>query len=129
MKNIYLSGAMRGFKSANFPAFDYAADLLRKEGFKVFSPADNDRRICNWSPEYVPTDQEFIDMQKAGILTARVCFADDTKAISEWADTIAVLQNAEKSSGVAAELALAKALGLTIIYLGDEYHDKSRPII
>jgi nucleoside 2-deoxyribosyltransferase len=129
VKNIYLSGAMRGFKSANFPAFDFAADMLRKQGFEVFSPADNDRRICNWTPGYVPTDEEFLDMQKAGILTARVCFADDMKAISEWADTIAVLKNSEKSGGVAAELALAKALGLTIVYLGDSYHDERRPII
>jgi nucleoside 2-deoxyribosyltransferase len=126
MKRIYLSGPMRGLPSANFPAFDYAADKLRKEGFEVFSPADNDRRLCNWSEDYIPTDDELLDMQERGLLTARKCFECDMHAIATWADTVAVLRGHEKSSGVAAELALAKALNLTIVYLGEEYHAQTK---
>lgn len=125
MRYIYLSGPMRGIKSANFPAFDFAAAKLRAQGFSVFSPADNDRAICGWSSDYIPGDNELEVMCYNGTFTTRKCFLDDMMAITQWADTVAVLRNHEKSSGVAAEVALAKALGLNIIYLGNDYHDET----
>jgi hypothetical protein len=121
MKKIYLSGPMRGFKSCNFRAFDYAAKKLRALGYEVFSPADNDRRIVGWAMDYVPTDEEIQKASDDGLLTTRRCFADDTAYISNEADTVAVIQNWEKSSGVAAEVSLGKAIGLSILYLGEEY--------
>lgn len=117
MKNIYLSGPMRGIPSSNFKAFDYAARKLREEGFEVFSPADNDRKIMAWSQDFIPTDAEIDAAAAAGKLTARICFGDDTRYICEMADTIAILPGSEKSTGVAAELALAKTLDLNILYL------------
>ena len=116
---IYLSGPMRGVPGANFPAFDYAAIRLRVGGHEVFSPADNDREIMGWSADFVPTDAELA--AAATKLTARRCFKDDTLWICRYADAIAVLPRSDKSTGVAAEVALARALGLTIIYLGKEY--------
>ena len=59
IRRIYLSGAMRGFPRNNFPAFDHAARLLRYDGYEVFSPADNDRIICGWAPDYIPTEDDF----------------------------------------------------------------------
>lgn len=112
---------MRGIASANFPAFDYAAEKLRSEGFEVWSPADNDRRLCNWSPDHVPSDDEIADMVQRGVLSVRMCFSHDTHWLCNCADAVAVLPGATASLGVQAEVALARALGLTIIFLGGDY--------
>lgn len=37
---IYISGPMTGYPDLNFPAFNRAADALRKVGFPVINPAD-----------------------------------------------------------------------------------------
>ena len=41
-KTAYLAGPMRGYEEFNFPAFHAAADELRLDGWKVFSPAERD---------------------------------------------------------------------------------------
>jgi hypothetical protein len=108
MKNWYLAGPMRGLKDYNFPAFDFAAEKLREEGYTVFSPADNDRETDNQGASF--------DIRRA--------LRDDTSWICRHADAVALLPGWENSKGAKAEIALAEALGLTVVVLGAEYVEK-----
>jgi nucleoside 2-deoxyribosyltransferase len=103
---IYLAGPMRGVPESNFPMFDRAAERLREQGYEVFSPADHDRESDNLpGPEF----------------SIRKALAADTGWICRHADAIALLPGWENSRGAKAELALAEALGITVIILGEEY--------
>jgi hypothetical protein len=42
MKRIYLAGPMSNIPFFNFPAFDAAAYMLRRQGHFVFNPAERD---------------------------------------------------------------------------------------
>ncbi len=117
---IYLAGPMRGIPNFNFPAFDYAATLLRLDGHEVFSPAERDRSIHGNVLEDNKTGDEKEAETKTGF-SLREALAADTQYISLHATAIALLPGWENSSGAQAELALAKALGLTQIILGNEY--------
>jgi hypothetical protein len=117
---IYLAGPMRGYPSFNFPAFDFAAALLRAEGHDVFSPAERDRTIHGLALEDNASGNEQIAEKLLGF-SLREALAADTQFIALAADAIALLPGWEKSSGALAELALAKALGLTQIILGKAY--------
>jgi hypothetical protein len=110
---------MRGYPNFNFPAFDYAASKLRGQGFEVFSPAERDREAYGNSIEDNPTGDENKVTNSA--CTINDCMDADTHWICRFANAIALLPGWEKSSGANAELALAKALGLTVITLGKEY--------
>jgi len=118
--NIYLGGPMRGLPSFNFPAFDFAAHKLRDQGHHVFSPAERDREIHgNKLEDNAAGDEK--QAEKTVGFSLRAALAADTDWIANHADAIALLPGWEKSSGAQAELALAKALGLTQIILGKEY--------
>jgi Domain of unknown function (DUF4406) len=112
---LYLAGKMRGILKNNFPLFDFAAARLREKGFNVFSPAENDRKILGL-PADAPGDHPLIKT-----LLARDCFRDDMHYICVHADAVALLPDWETSKGATAEHALARALGHTIIFLGDEF--------
>lgn len=116
---IYLAGPMRGYANFNFPAFDFAAGKLRTQGFEVFSPAERDREAYGTSIENNPTGDESKVANPA--CTINDCMAADCEWICRQADAIALLPGWEKSSGANAELALSRALGLTVITLGKEY--------
>jgi hypothetical protein len=110
---------MRGYPNFNFPAFDFAAAKLRAHGFEVFSPAERDRAAYGEGIEINPTGDESKVTNPA--CTINDCMSADCEWICRHADAIALLPGWEKSSGANAELALSKALGLTIITLGKEY--------
>jgi hypothetical protein len=110
---------MRGYENFNFPAFDYAAERLRERGFVVFSPAERDREVYGADIEFNPTGDESKVSNKA--CTIEDCMKADTAWICDNAQAIALLPGWQKSSGANAELALAKALGLTVMELGKEY--------
>jgi hypothetical protein len=116
---VYLAGPMRGIPNFNFPAFDFAAAKLRAAGFTVFSPAERDREAYGASIQDNPTGDESKVTNTA--CTINDCMAADCEWICRHAHGIALLPGWEKSSGANAELALAKALGLTVITLGKEY--------
>lgn len=116
---VYLSGPMRGYANFNFPAFDHAAAKLRAQGFDVFSPAERDREEYGSEIENNPTGDESKVTNPA--CTIEDCMAADCEWICRNAKFIALLPGWEKSSGANAELALARALGLTIMNLGKEY--------
>lgn len=117
---IYLAGPMRGIANFNFPAFDYAAAVLRKDGHEVFSPAERDRTVHGTTLEDNATGDEKVAAATVGFSLDEALCAD-THYICMKADAIALLPGWEKSSGANAELALAKALGRTQIILGKEY--------
>lgn len=117
---IYLAGPMRGYPNFNFPAFDYAATLLRKEGHEVFSPAERDRSVHGMKLEDNPTGDEKLATANVGF-SLRKALAADTAYISNHATAIALLPFWEKSSGARAEHALALCLGHTVIILGNDY--------
>ncbi len=96
---------MRGITDYNFPAFMKAAEELRRMGYEVFNPAEED--LKEWK-----TMQRVIEEA-----TLRFCLKKDLMYILDHAEGIALLPGWEKSKGVAVELTLAKALGLVEIYL------------
>lgn len=103
--NFYLAGPMTGIPEYNFPAFIAAAAKLRDLGNVVFNPAEAD--LAEWG-----TIEEVL--KKANY---RDCLRKDLNYILDKADAIAILPGWESSKGCAAELALAKALKLPIMYL------------
>jgi hypothetical protein len=115
---IYLAGPMRGYPNFNFPAFDFAAEKLRAEGHEVFSPAERDREAYGPEVENNPTGDE---SKAPPGCTINDCLLADTAWICQHAQAIALLPGWEKSTGANAELALAKALGLTMTVLGKAY--------
>lgn len=116
---LYLAGPMRGYANFNFAAFDFAAAKLREQGFEVFSPAERDRAAYGENIEDNPTGDESKVTNPA--CTINDCMDADCHWICRHANAVALLPGWEKSSGANAELALAKALGLTQIILGKEY--------
>lgn len=119
-KRIYLAGPMQGVPHFNFPAFHRAAAKLRAEGYHVFNPAEADITRIGTDPSLDnPTGCVTTASERHG-LSRRECLAEDLSWIALNADAIAVLPGWENSTGVAAELALARALDLEIMELSDE---------
>lgn len=116
---------MRGYPSFNFPAFHAGAAFLRSQGFKVFSPAENDsKKIGDISHKYKTGDEHKLAAQTGW--TLRQALEDDTKYICRTADGIAMLPGWRGSKGAKAELALAKALGLIVIFLRKQTLENAR---
>lgn len=101
---IYVAGPMSGHDDFNFPAFHSASKRLREAGHEVFSPAEAD--LAEWG-----TLEEV--RKKA---TYRFCLKKDLDWICDNAEGIYLLKGWENSKGVSAELALANALGLEVMY-------------
>jgi hypothetical protein len=108
---------MRGLPEFNFPAFYAAAAELRSYGHTVFSPAerDNDKHGTDISKGNATGSEEQAATQH-GFNIREALFAD-LDYICNHADAIAVLPGWERSTGVAAELATARALGLKEFFL------------
>jgi nucleoside 2-deoxyribosyltransferase len=105
---IYLAGPMMGLPGLNFEAFDTAAYTLRRKGYEVFNPAENDRIRHNINPDKTTTEQTY---------PIRELLFEDLEYICKHADAIALLPGWHLSRGVAAELATATRLGLKVICL------------
>lgn len=112
---VYLAGPMRGIKDFNFPAFYAAEEKLKSEGYQVFNPARRDEE--RHGVGVVRSETGNIDEVIAKGFSLRMALCDDTNFICVHADGIAMLPGWEKSSGAFAEWALARALGLKVIYL------------
>lgn len=91
---IYLSGPMRGLPHENKPTFTIWARALRESGYEVYNPGEE--------PDG---------------LTRRQYFHRDTEYICLHADCIAMMPGWESSEGAFAEWALARAIGLKVLYL------------
>ena len=117
---VYVAGPMRNLPYFNFPAFFGAEKMLTTAGHSVFNPA---RRDVNKYGKKIANKKG--DVQKASQMgfSLREALAADTHYICMKADAIALLPGWAKSSGAKAEHALAKALGLTIMYLKKTKND------
>lgn len=110
---IYLAGPMRGIKDFNFHAFHEEAKRLRSGGHTVFNTAEWEEQV--YGVGFNRSERgDFKDIPQFNF---REALAKDLDWICREADTVAVLQGWEKSSGALAEMAVARALGLPIIYL------------
>ncbi len=111
MRKVYIAGPMRGYPNFNFDSFDAASTKLRHNNWTVISPAEIDRLHEGWG-QYPPKGfvLSFDFMQK--------CIRRDVAMLLEFklGDAIFLLDGWEDSSGTSVELALAKYLGLTILY-------------
>lgn len=96
----YVAGPMRGIPQSNFPAFDAAANELRRRGYEVFNPAENDRACGLNGFETNITKAQFNAM-----------FRWDLARVSE-SDLIVFLPGWEKSKGAGIERAVAHYLGI-----------------
>ena len=101
---IYLAGPMTGIEDFNFPAFLKKGQELEDAGHTVFNPAKAD--LEEWGT---------LEEVKAKA-TYRVCLKKDLLWILDHAEAIYLLKGWENSKGVAADLALSKALGLEVMY-------------
>lgn len=100
---VYISGPMRGYPNLNFPAFDEAAALGRHWGFKVISPAEEDRKRGVDPATFKDSPQSSREFARRDIDLLFDCQA------------IAVLPGWDKSRGAHAEVALARWLELPIL--------------
>lgn len=109
MKKIYIAGPMRGYAEFNFPAFFAAQNKFENGGWTVFNPARNDMEN-GFDPKGLDGASEELE-------------SVDLKAALKWdvdrifeSDAIYMLKGWEHSTGANMEHALAKALGLWIMY-------------
>lgn len=109
--HVYLAGPMSGIPHFNYPAFHRAAAELRAEGYEVFNPAEADTERYGFDISLNNTTGTISQDMR------RECLAVDLGWIARYADMIAVLPGWGRSTGVAAELALARALDLEVRYL------------
>ena len=96
---LYLAGPMRGVADLNYPAFDAAAEALRKLGHEVFNPAEHDAGCP--------------DLDDLGHYLAH-----DLPAVCR-ADCMAVLGGWEHSSGATIEAFVAVTLGHPVYTVAD----------
>lgn len=114
---LYLAGPMRGLPEFNFPAFFAAAAKLRALGHEVFNPAEMDNSKHGTDISKGNADGcEVMAAAQHGFNIREALHADLT-FICTQADGIALLPGWERSLGVAAELATARALRLVEIVL------------
>ena len=107
-KRCYIAGPMRNIKLFNFPAFDVAADMLRRDGYEPVSPADIDRR-AGFDPTTLPPDWDWSKIPDS--LNMREIMDRDIEAL-KTCQCYWLLPGWENSTGAKAEVALAKLLGL-----------------
>lgn len=100
----YLAGPMRGIENYNYPAFKQGAELLRRWGWEVFSPAENDLAM-GFDPTETEPSEEFL----------RRALALDLQYICLEADAVFLLPGWENSKGATAEFHTAMAVGIDAV--------------
>jgi len=100
---VYCCGPMRGYRDYNWPAFDRAKKHLQQLGYEVVSPADLDREdglTCDMDP----CDIDIRERLTRAVTAQLTC------------DEICLIKGWPYSLGAQAELALAKAAEMGILY-------------
>ena len=90
----YLSGPMRGLPDNNHPAFTNASETLRKAGFEVYNPAEGNGDA--------KADTASTERMRGHLEELLKC------------DAIVLLPAWGRSEGAKIEVAVAKAIGLSI---------------
>lgn len=114
--NIYLAGRMSGMPDYNFPVFAKYAQKLRDQGHFVFSPAEADLEDYG-TVEKVREADDALKHKPNALWCERLEI--DFRWILMTADAIALIPGWEESKGANAELALARAMELEVIYLDE----------
>jgi hypothetical protein len=104
MRLTYISGPMTGLPDYNRPAFNKAAEYLRKQGHVVWNPAEE-------------FDSEYI-------LPRKIYMRRDIEALLKC-ESIVMLKGWENSSGARLELEIARELEMNIFFLGDNSLERS----
>lgn len=112
IKRCYISGPMRGYANFNFDAFDNAREIVRAMGYHPVSPSDMDRLLSGFG-QYPPDDfAPTLQISKDFIRR-------DVNLLLEFepgVDAVYFLPGWMGSTGAAVEYAVAKYIGLTLIY-------------
>jgi hypothetical protein len=118
MSLIYLAGPMSGKPFFNFAAFFQYEEHLQNLGWKVWSPARNDIAKHGEFYKLCPTGSHD-ELDATGVvLNYRTAMTDDCAMLLGGQITaIALMPGWEHSKGAHVEYALAKCLGLEILYL------------
>ena len=124
---VYIAGPMSGYPKFNIPAFDQAADVLRRRGFTVYSPAEIDGPVTR-SQLLESEEGDHADLPQDESWSFYL--ARDFRILAdENIEAIATLPGWEDSKGAGLEVALGRQLGIpqidlgTLIRLQDEYGD------
>jgi hypothetical protein len=117
---IYVAGPMRGRELLNFPAFDEARDALLAKGWRVVSPADEDRKE-GFDPAVDGED----GWKRLGWTEEDVLARD--KLLLKTCSAMVLLPGWQKSRGVGVELLEARKLGLEI-FEWDQERGLPRPL-
>ena len=105
---------MRGYPRFNFKAFhDTHAQLLDTEEWTVISPAQMDCVLEGWC-EYPPDDYECTPEDGIRFIRRDIDVLLSFKA--ERGDAIYMLKGWQESKGACVEIALARYLGLAVLY-------------
>ena len=110
---LYLAGPMTGYPDFNFPAFERAAQDLRKQGYIVWSPHESDLEAA-WAASHRATyDPANGDPGSSTELSHRYFLAEDLRHVCA-ADEVAVLDGWESSLGARIETYVAFQLGIPV---------------
>jgi hypothetical protein len=104
-KSIYLAGPMSGIPEWNYPSFFKAADSLRKEGWRVFSPAEKDIEEGYDDQEAKKEGDTALAIAK-GVFDYRKAYMWDIDKVVNG-DAIFMLKDWEQSPGARGEHAAA----------------------
>jgi hypothetical protein len=97
---VYIAGPMRGYPSANYPAFHAAEVRLRAAGWEVMNPAEMTERIDRWDPNAGLPHMPFDHVMRRDLRSVLAVGA------------LALLPGWEHSEGALLEVRVAQALGL-----------------
>ena|ERR1700722_11349501 len=118
MLMAYLAGPMRKIPAFNFPAFRYWTEELRNAGWGIWSPHERDE-----STGFYPDGMTgYEDLATYGF-DMREALAVDVSWIARNADAVILLPGWEKSLGVAAEIATARALSIPVLTVKEALAD------
>lgn len=92
---VYIAGPMTGLPDSNYAAFHAAALQLRRQGYEVESPAENEQPDCGGT---------WLGWMRLGIAQLAQC------------DAICLLPGWKESRGAQVEYQLARGLGLWVMY-------------
>lgn len=98
---VYLAGPMSGYPLHNFPAFDEAAAALRSAGHEVTSPAEIDR-AHGFDPNDIVGELQYGMFLRRSLRAMLDC------------EAIALLPGWEQSRGAQIEMAVARAIGMSL---------------
>lgn len=101
---LYLAGPMSDIPGFNFSAFEAATAELRKLGYEVTSPAEEDQKRDPVAYEHASqsVDGKWIPADTGGLTWAQI-LSKDVIIVADQVDGVALLPGWERSSGARLE--------------------------